>query len=253
MQELALIIRHAEPETLAENYTSALLERGFELRPLNVFESAPEFDQFDPPALEEVDLIISLGGPMSANDCYPALLSERRYLVQAIKSGVPVFGVCLGAQLMAKALGGKVTPTGGYEFGLRKIWITKEGSRDPVFRQAPCASGTDTSRGGVHRSTRRYRVGVRLHALPRWNVQETEPRLSIRHTPTRFSSSLSLRSMSCASGTGNWPMTTRRWAPNSDASLEAETNLRDFAAYAPIYEAQTRTMLIAFCDNAGLV
>ena len=74
MRKLALIIRHAEPETLAENYTSALLERGFDLRPLNVFESAPDFKKFDPPALEEVDLIIALGGPQSANDCYPALL-----------------------------------------------------------------------------------------------------------------------------------------------------------------------------------
>ena len=48
-------------------------------------------------------------------------------------SGVPVFGVCLGAQLMSRVWGGEVAPTGGYEFGLRKIWITEAGSRDPVF------------------------------------------------------------------------------------------------------------------------
>ena len=41
MAKRALIIRHAEPETLAANYTSALVERGFELRALNVFEGAP--------------------------------------------------------------------------------------------------------------------------------------------------------------------------------------------------------------------
>ena len=34
---------------------------------------------------------------------------------------------------MARILGGRVAPTGGYQFGLRKIWITEEGSRDPVF------------------------------------------------------------------------------------------------------------------------
>ena len=44
----------------------------------------------------------------------------------------------------------------------------------------------------------------------------------------------------------------RRWAPSSIPLLEAETNLREFAAYSPIYEAQTREMLLAFCDNAGL-
>ena len=54
-------------------------------------------------------------------------------MADAMASGVPVFGVCLGAQLMSRALGGEVAPAGGYEFGLRKIWITEEGSSDPVF------------------------------------------------------------------------------------------------------------------------
>ena len=44
-----------------------------------------------------------------------------------------------------------------------------------------------------------------------------------------------------------------KMGPLFDPSVEAETNLREFAAYAPIYEAQTRKLLIAFCDNAGLV
>ena len=44
-----------------------------------------------------------------------------------------------------------------------------------------------------------------------------------------------------------------KMGPLFDPSLEADTNLREFAAYAPIYEAQTKKMLIAFCDNAGLV
>ena len=219
MQKLALIIRHAEPETLAANYTSALLERGFELRPLNVFESAPNFDRFDPPATEEVDLIISLGGPLSANDCYPALLSERRFLDQAMTSGVPVFGVCLGAQLMARILGGRVAPTGGYQFGLRKIWITEEGSRDPVFGKlrvplVPTLHGESfTVPAGADRA------GFRLHAVPATERSRGRASPFDSAHPTRFSSSLSLRSMSCASGTGNWPMTTRRWAPNSTRRL----------------------------------
>ena len=133
MSKLALIIRHAAPETLAGNYTSVLKERGFELRPLNIFESAPAFEKFDAPSIEEVDLIIAIGGPQSANDCHPALHSERQFLTEAMASGKPVFGVCLGAQIMAKALGGEVGPTGGYEFGLRKIWVTEDGARDPVF------------------------------------------------------------------------------------------------------------------------
>ena len=44
-----------------------------------------------------------------------------------------------------------------------------------------------------------------------------------------------------------------KMGPLFDPSLEAETNLREFAAYSPIYEAQSREMLMSFCDNAGLV
>ena len=133
MSKRALIIRHATPETLAGNYTGTLQGLGFELVPLNVFESAPEFDAFDAPPLREVELIMAVGGPQSANDDYPAIHMEREYLGEAMASGVPVFGICLGAQIMSRALGGEVEPTGGYEVGLRKIWVTEEGSRDPVF------------------------------------------------------------------------------------------------------------------------
>ena len=44
-----------------------------------------------------------------------------------------------------------------------------------------------------------------------------------------------------------------KMGPLFDPTLEAKTNLREFAAYSPIYEAQSREMLNAFCDNAGLV
>ena len=67
----ALIIRHHAAETLAENYTSILQDQGFELAPVNVFDAEPFYDRFLPPALNEADIIISLGGPMSANDDYP--------------------------------------------------------------------------------------------------------------------------------------------------------------------------------------
>ena len=102
MSKLALIIRHAAPETLAGNYTSVLQKCGFELHPLNIFESAPAFDKFDSPSLEDTDLIIAIGGPQSANDSYSSLHAERQFLGDAMASGKPVFGVCLGAQIMSR-------------------------------------------------------------------------------------------------------------------------------------------------------
>ena len=56
MPKRALIIRHNEFETLGENYTSVLAERGFEIHALNVFEGAPDFTDFNPPPLRRIQL-----------------------------------------------------------------------------------------------------------------------------------------------------------------------------------------------------
>ena len=252
MQRLALIICHAEPETLAENYTSALLERGFELRPLNVFEGAPDFEEFDPPALDEVDLIIALGGPQSANDSYPALESERRYLADAMASGVPVFGVCLGAQLMARTLGGEVGPTGGYEFGLRKIWVTPAGSRDPVFSKlrVPLVPTLHGEAFTIPPGGTELAFGYMLCRDGRFTRQSLAFRYGNSYA-FQFEPQLTLDELRV------WNQELaedyKNMGPLFDPAVEAETNLREFAAYSPIYEAQTREMLLAFLDNAGLV
>ena len=252
MPKLALIIRHARPETLAENYTSALVERGFELLPLNVFETAPDFDRFEPPDLEKLDLIISLGGPQSANDCYPALRSERRFLADAMSAGVPVFGVCLGAQLMARSLGGDVSPTGGYEFGLRKIWITAEGSRDPVFSKlhVPLVPTLHGECFTVPPGAVELAFGYMLCRDGTFRRQS----LAFRHGVSyafQFEPQLTLDELQV------WNRELaddyKLMGPIFDPSFEADAHLREFAAYSPIYEAQSREMLIAFCDNAGLI
>ena len=252
MPKLALIIRHAEPETLAANYTSALVERDFELLSLNVFESAPKYDVFDPPALEEVDLIVVLGGPQSANDCYPALRLEGLYLADAMASGVPVFGVCLGAQLLARTLGGEVRPTGGYEFGLRKIWITEAGSRDPVFSKlrVPLVPTLHGECFTVPPGATELAYGYMLCRDGTFMRQSLAFRFGASYG-FQFEPQLTLDELK----TWNRELADDyvKMGPLFDPTLEAKTNLREFAAYSPIYEAQSREMLNAFCDNAGLV
>jgi GMP synthase (glutamine-hydrolysing) len=63
------------------------------------------------PALDEVDGLLSLGGDQSVRDIArdPMLTAEAALLHEAVEAGVPVFGVCLGAQLLAHALGGTVS------------------------------------------------------------------------------------------------------------------------------------------------
>ena len=71
------------------------------------------------PEPADCDLIIVLGGPMSVNDeqRYPWLVEEKAFLRAAIKADVAVVGICLGAQLIASALGAKVRPAEQPEIG----------------------------------------------------------------------------------------------------------------------------------------
>lgn len=251
MSKRALIIRHAAPETLAGNYTGALQGLGFELVPLNVFESAPEFDAFDAPPLREVELIMAVGGPQSANDDYPAIHMEREYLGEAMASGVPVFGICLGAQIMSRALGGEVEPTGGYEVGLRKIWVTEEGSRDPVFSKlsVPLVPTLHGERFTAPPETIELAYGYMLCRDGSFNRLS----MAFRHGNSyafQFEPQLTLEELKV------WNRELfddyKLMGAHFDPVMEAETNLREFTAYSPIYEAQSREMFLAFLRNAGL-
>ncbi|MGF1635091.1 MAG: type 1 glutamine amidotransferase [Phycisphaerae bacterium] len=71
------------------------------------------------PASAEVDALVVMGGPMSVNDhaALPWVVPERRLVRQVIDAGRPVFGVCLGAQFIAAAMGSAVYPSAEKEIG----------------------------------------------------------------------------------------------------------------------------------------
>jgi GMP synthase-like glutamine amidotransferase len=71
------------------------------------------------PEVRGIDWLIVMGGPMSVNDdqTYPWLQAEKRFIAEAIAAGKIVLGVCLGAQLIASALGAKVYPNRDREIG----------------------------------------------------------------------------------------------------------------------------------------
>jgi GMP synthase-like glutamine amidotransferase len=77
------------------------------------------FEDFNLPALDSIDMIIVMGGPMSVNDenKYPWLVQEKSFLRDAVARGIPVLGICLGAQLIASALGARVYQNAVKEIG----------------------------------------------------------------------------------------------------------------------------------------
>lgn len=87
------------------------------------------------PDADHVDGLVVMGGSFGAyeEDRYPFLTKECSLIGAVARRGSPVLGVCLGAQLLAKALGAKVFPGHGAEIGFGSIELTATGREDALF------------------------------------------------------------------------------------------------------------------------
>src|SRR6185369_16402405 len=84
------------------------------------------------PPHDEVAGVVAMGGPMNVDelDRFPALAAEREWLAAAHERGMPALGICLGAQLLARALGAEVRPGERPEVGFAAVEVHDPG--DPV-------------------------------------------------------------------------------------------------------------------------
>lgn len=82
----------------------------------------------------DADALILMGGSMSANDDLAFLHREIEQVRAAVRLGKPVLGICLGAQLIAKALGANVYPNATKEIGWAPVTFTDAARNDPLFR-----------------------------------------------------------------------------------------------------------------------
>lgn len=88
------------------------------------------------PPLEKCQAIISLGGPTNVyeEEKYPFLKREVDFIQDAIKNQIPFLGICLGAQLLVRAAGGKVKKLDTRELGWYKVSLTQAGKKDTLFK-----------------------------------------------------------------------------------------------------------------------
>jgi GMP synthase-like glutamine amidotransferase len=94
-----------------------------------------------PPAVTDFDWLIVMGGPMNIyqHDRYPWLIHEKALIRDACVNNKKVLGICLGAQLLADVLGGRVTQNGHQEIGWFDVQLTEEGSRNKFFYGIPAS------------------------------------------------------------------------------------------------------------------
>ena len=131
-----LVLQHIDCEPPAA-YGLELSERGipFDTARLDAGEPLPDWRGYS--------AIIAMGGPMGAYDdgTLPWLTAEKRVLAQAVHAGMPFWGVCLGAQLLAASLGARVFPGAAPEVGVLPVSLAPAAAADPVFRAAPATFG----------------------------------------------------------------------------------------------------------------
>jgi GMP synthase (glutamine-hydrolysing) len=124
----ALVLQHirCEPPGL---FSCMLNDRGAAIETIELDEGG------ELPDWREVDLVVAMGGPMSVHDEteHPWLAGEKRWIAEAVRVGVPYFGVCLGAQLLAASLGAPVHTGEAPEVGVLPVAVAGAAERDPVL------------------------------------------------------------------------------------------------------------------------
>jgi GMP synthase (glutamine-hydrolysing) len=110
-----------------------ITQKGYDLQVTRMFnnESLPDTIDFD--------WLIILGGPMGSYEesRYPWLVEEKRFIEKCIRSDKKVLGICLGSQLIADVLGGKVFKNRYKEIGWHTVSLTQAGKKSELFTDFP--------------------------------------------------------------------------------------------------------------------
>jgi GMP synthase (glutamine-hydrolysing) len=128
MTAVIACLRHEPPDALGAG-EAAIAGEGVALRYVDLWrgERCPDAGGLDG--------IISLGGTMNADQTerFPFLAEEREVLRACVEAGVPVLGICLGGQVLARALGAPVAAGTSRELGFLPLHVTEAWARDPIL------------------------------------------------------------------------------------------------------------------------
>jgi GMP synthase (glutamine-hydrolysing) len=126
MSKTALILRHLAFEDLG-SFGAVLEDQDY-----NLVHAEAGIDPLPDPL--GADLVVVLGGPIGVNDgdAYPSMTAERDWLVPRLAARRPTLGICLGAQLMAAALGARVAAMPRKEIGFAPLALTEAAREGPL-------------------------------------------------------------------------------------------------------------------------
>ena len=124
-----LCIRNDRDDTLGIT-VPALAEHGVPVIRLDAFDPVVRW-----PGLDEVSGLVVFGGEMNVDEFerYPYLLTQRDLMRRAVDAGLPVLGICLGAQMLARALDARVYRAPIRELGFKPVRITEAGEADKLL------------------------------------------------------------------------------------------------------------------------
>jgi GMP synthase (glutamine-hydrolysing) len=125
-----LCIKNTSIETLG-NMQNYLLSDGFKVKEILATTKTIKTQK-----LPDYDAVFILGGPMSVNDNLDSLLEQIKLIRSSFNIGIPIFGICLGSQLIASSCGGKVYKGSKKEIGWGEVRITSKG-QSSIFYKIP--------------------------------------------------------------------------------------------------------------------
>jgi GMP synthase (glutamine-hydrolysing) len=148
----------------------------------HTLEAWPVPEGRTPDPAESYDAVMVFGGSMhpDQDDRFHWLANEEEFLADVLAAGIPVFGVCLGAQMLARAAGAGVRPASAPEIGWLDVSLTRAGATDAVLGMLPPTAtvfqwhhytfelpenGVELARSEI--CTQAYRLADR----PAWGIQ----------------------------------------------------------------------------------